>query len=246
MSILGLDLLAWVMLAYFALVTPFLGRRDLRALKRALDAGDTGARLRQYEHTMLFEWGAAILLGAVWWFLGRGVEPLGLVPQFGGWAIFWTALALGATAVFVRQSLRAAGDPDQRREIRGQLGMIESFAPHTGQELGRFSWLSLTAGICEEFLFRGLLMGMLAAAFGLWPAALLSSLVFGLAHAYQGPMGIVRTGAVGLVFALIVVLTGSLYVAILAHVAVDLAQGRMVHAAVSLDRSAVEAAPAAA
>jgi membrane protease YdiL (CAAX protease family) len=42
--------------------------------------------------------------------------------------------------------------------------------------------LSLLAGIGEEWLFRGVLQPALADAFGLWPALLLASLLFGLAH----------------------------------------------------------------
>lgn len=246
MNFFGLDVIAWAMLVFFATAMPIMGRADMRALRRALAAGRADARLNLYERTMLFEWGAAILLAATWWLLGRGVEPLGLVPRFGGWPVFWSILFLAATAIFVRYSSKAAADPAQREQVRDELGALADFAPHTEAELRRFNWLSLTAGVCEEFLFRGLLMGMLAAAFGIWPAILLSSAVFGLVHAYQGVAGVGRAGLVGLVLALVVVLTGSLYVAILAHAAIDLAQGRMVHEALSRGDTDMEPARAAA
>ena len=45
---------------------------------------------------------------------------------------------------------------------------------------------------------------------GTWPAVALSSLIFGLGHAYQGPAGMGKTGLVGLVMALLTVASGSL------------------------------------
>jgi membrane protease YdiL (CAAX protease family) len=233
MTFLGLHILTWALLAFLAVGVPLLGRRDMRALRRALDRGEARARLQAYERAILFQWGCTLLLATVWILAGRGLADLGLVPRFGSWNLFFAGLALAATAVFVMQVARATRDAGQLREVRDQLGSIGIVAPHTDRELSRFGWLSLTAGICEEFLYRGLLMTLLAAAFGMWPAILISSLVFGLGHAYQGPLGVLRTGFVGLVLALVVALTGSLFVAMIAHVAIDLAQGRLLRAAVN-------------
>jgi membrane protease YdiL (CAAX protease family) len=184
---------------------------------------------------MLFEWGLVLLGGVAWFATGRGLDEAGLVPRFGFWEVFFAALALAATGWFVRAVLRAVDDPGQLREVRSQLGPLEVIVPHDDRELARFSWLSLTAGICEEFLYRGMLLGLLAGPLGIWPAILISSAVFGIGHAYQGPSGILRTGLVGLVMAIVVVLTGSLFVAMVAHAAIDLVQGRMLRAAVNPD-----------
>lgn len=233
MIFLGLHILTWALLAFLSVVVPLLGRRDMRELRRALDRGEARARLQAYERAILFQWGSALLLATVWIVAGRGLADLGLVPRFGFWKLFFAGMALAATAVFAIQVARATRDAGQLREVRDQLGPIAIVAPHTDRELSRFGWLSLTAGICEEFLYRGLLMTLLAAAFGMWTAILLSSLVFGLGHAYQGPGGILRTSVVGLLLALVVALTGSLFVAMIAHVAIDLAQGRMLWAAIN-------------
>ena len=66
-------------------------------------------------------------------------------------------------------------------------------------------WLG--AAICEEMVFRGFLIGRLEAAFGgasrvaTAAAVLLASALFGLAHTYQGPTGVLITGTLGLIFA---------------------------------------------
>ena len=55
-----------------------------------------------------------------------------------------------------------------------------------GNELARFYGLSITAGIVEEVLWRGFLIWYLSQFMPVWGAALISTIGFGLAHAYQG------------------------------------------------------------
>ena len=53
-------------------------------------------------------------------------------------------------------------------------------------------------------------------------AAVVSSIVFGLFHSYQAPIGIIRTGAIGLVFALAYLVVGrNLWPLVLAHGLID-------------------------
>ena len=58
----------------------------------------------------------------------------------------------------------------------------------------------MTAGVCEELVYRGFMIAYFSAALGVsfWVAAVLSSVAFGIAHFYQGPAGILRTGLVGM------------------------------------------------
>jgi membrane protease YdiL (CAAX protease family) len=93
--------------------------------------------------------------------------------------------------------------------------------------------VSVTAGVCEEILYRGILMGVLTPVVGLWPAVGLSSVIFGLGHAYQGFPGIVKTTLVGFVLALLTVFSGSLLAAMILHAVIDLTSGRMVSAALA-------------
>lgn len=83
-----------------------------------------------------------------------------------------------------------------------------------------------TAAFGEEMLFRGVLLRGLETIFvrrGLsgsgsaLSALLISSILFGLAHEYQGAAGMVLTGLVGLAHGLLVLATRNLWVAILTH-----------------------------
>ena len=82
-------------------------------------------------------------------------------------------------------------------DVRGDLAVYLGLMPRI--------WLG--AAICEEIVFRAFLIGRLEAAFGGTSriatafAVVLSSALFGLAHTYQGPTGVLITGTLGLIFA---------------------------------------------
>ena len=88
--------------------------------------------------------------------------------------------------------------------VRGDLAAYLALMPKI--------WIG--AAICEEIIFRGFLIGRLESAFGgasraaTTAAVLLSSAVFGAAHAYQGPTGMLITGVLGLLFAIVYVAAG--------------------------------------
>lgn len=85
------------------------------------------------------------------------------------------------------------------------------------------------AAFGEEILYRGFLMSRVAALLGNtrpgWGvAAAVSALVFGLMHFYQGPGGIIATGAIGLAFALAYLRwSRELWIPVVAHGVIDTA-----------------------
>jgi membrane protease YdiL (CAAX protease family) len=85
--------------------------------------------------------------------------------------------------------------------------------------------VSLSAGFCEEFIFRGYLIWVFQSLLDLWGAAALSLVVFALAHAYQGVKGILSTGIVGSLLTLVVLIFGSLLPAIALHALIDIGSG---------------------
>jgi len=86
----------------------------------------------------------------------------------------------------------------------------------------------ITAGFFEEFQWRGYLIERLGDLFGprsipAWMfVCVISAIIFGLGHAYQGTMGILRTGAIGLVFGLCyLAVERNLWPLVFAHVLID-------------------------
>ena len=101
--------------------------------------------------------------------------------------------------------------------------MVQLLLPQTGREkLWSLLCLAPTAGLCEEFLYRGFLLAEVTAWFhsAVWGVAI-SSIAFGFAHFYQGLNGMVRAGLLGALLAWPVVQTGSLYPSMTAHFLID-------------------------
>jgi uncharacterized protein len=97
--------------------------------------------------------------------------------------------------------------------------------PVTSEERIWFLLVSLTAGCCEEILYRGFLIRYFADFpwhKEIWMAIAISSLAFGLAHGYQGVTGIIGTAVVGALMAIVFFVTGSLWLPIALHAVLDL------------------------
>lgn len=89
-------------------------------------------------------------------------------------------------------------------------------------KLGLIIYASLTAGVIEEIVYRGIFMRSLQQ----WtrsPAAgvIISSVVFGIAHWENGLYSVIYTGLLGLVLAIWVQREGRLWAPIIAHTLYD-------------------------
>lgn len=231
MVILLHDPFAIVFLLALTIVMPVLGIRDYHKMLQGLGEGRAGARLEAYRRTIAVQW--ALTLGFLgWWLLSdRELAPLGLVPAATIWQ--WLAVIAGVAAIgFLLMQMRSVlRSPEQLAQIRRQSGQLCGIAPLTLGERRAFALVAATAGICEETLYRGLLIAVLAAVTGIWPAVFLSSLIFGLGHAYQGVKGIGKTALAGLALALLFVGSGSLFIPMLLHAVGDLTGGHILGAA---------------
>jgi len=219
----GAAILATVLAAALIFVQPWAGRRRYRRLI-ASQPEDSGARMRHYRRGMVGEWAATGVVVVIGLLAHRSATSIGL----GHIAhVRSAAITVGeATVVLVLSALvfRLGGDNIRsalRRQARGFLALL----PRTARERAVFALLAITAGICEEFLYRGFGLAYLR---WLWPGAshtwliVLTAAAFGLAHLYQGARGVVLTAVVGGYLAWLVLSTGSLVPAMVIHALLDL------------------------
>jgi membrane protease YdiL (CAAX protease family) len=90
--------------------------------------------------------------------------------------------------------------------------------------------VSVTAGVCEELVYRGYLQRQLWALTGRLPLALgLQAMIFALGHAYQGWQAAVITGVYGLAFGLLAAWRKSIIPGAMAHALVDIIGGLFPH-----------------
>jgi membrane protease YdiL (CAAX protease family) len=95
--------------------------------------------------------------------------------------------------------------------------------PRNGAETLWTALMAVNAGVSEEVFFRLLLPLLLVLVFGSAVLAFaVAGIVFGLAHVYQGWVGVLATFVLGLVLAGLYLATGSLLAPIAVHVVIDL------------------------
>jgi membrane protease YdiL (CAAX protease family) len=167
----------------------------------------------------LIDWDFAIVVAALLAIAAVAIETraplrdLGLARP----RSIWRTIALGIPAsivllLFAKLLLTPA--VETLTGIPRDLSAFDFVRGNFAAYLALMPKIWIGAAICEEIVFRGFLIGRLEAAFGgasraaTGAAVLLSSAVFGAAHAYQGPTGMLITGVLGLLFAIVYVAVG--------------------------------------
>jgi membrane protease YdiL (CAAX protease family) len=123
--------------------------------------------------------------------------------------LVWSALRLRPKAEKVRERLK------------GHLGVL---IPGSHLERCWFGVVSIGAGISEELVFRGFLiyyLGLYLPQINTWEKVVLTAVIFGVAHLYQGWQGIMGASILGLIAAGIYVISGSLLVPMVLHAVID-------------------------
>ncbi len=220
--------LALVLVVFFPIRSRTFGYRRLR---EAPPDRVPQVRGHLYRQAMALQWTFTLATLALWITNRRPWESLGLIFRPGPGSLI-PALVMALVVAYIVATLpRALRDHDALRGVRRRLSGVERMLPRTGAELKAFGWLALTAGICEEVLYRGYLFWYV----GHWlpqPYVLLvTALVFGIGHSYQGMRGMVTTGIAGLFLGGMYMLTGSLYLSMAIHALTDLYSGYVGRAA---------------
>jgi membrane protease YdiL (CAAX protease family) len=223
LSVLGPGLLAIIGILLF--VAPFL---DL-PLSRRLQAAPTGQRrLLLYWLVIAYLW---VLAGLAW--VCRDGTEVHVLHAAGdpAWlfGVRWRTWTISAILVLffalvfkpgVDALLRPRRVPAYTRAMKSLAWLL----PHDAQQRRWFALLSVTAGVCEEWVLRGVVFHALNVKIGasITTSLLISSLLFGWNHLYQGRKAVGSTAAIGLAFGLLALLSGNLFVPILLHCAMDL------------------------
>ncbi len=219
------------------LITVVLPLHDLLFwYPRLLRAGPEGvarARRHAYTESIVVEWTLVGATAAWWAYSGRAWPQLGVAAPHGWW--FWGGAALAAALIafftWQRISISRKGETDEvaTEELLRQIDNIRPLLPHSRGEMFGFGAVSFTAGVCEEVLFRGFLIWYLLQLIPLIPALITAGLLFGMAHAYQGPRGVIQTAVVGLGMAVLYKVTGSLWIPMALHAFIDLNSGLLAY-----------------
>jgi membrane protease YdiL (CAAX protease family) len=159
------------------------------------------------------------LIGAAWFLAAKVAPPRPW--QFGlrrsvrlGPTIGWSVLAWGSFIALSAIWVAALGLEDEEDTLPAELGVDES----TFALLSVAFLVTVVAPIGEEIFFRGFFFRAVANWRGIWPAAIITGVVFGAIHAGGSPVGfLVPLAIFGVVLCLLYVKTKSLWPPIVLH-----------------------------
>ena len=103
---------------------------------------------------------------------------------------------------------------------------IQTLLPHRADEILLWVGVSVSAGICEEVVFRGYFQNQFAVfTSSKWIALFLQAGLFGISHGYQGLEACVKIAIYGALFGLLALWRGSLRPGMMAHAGGDIVSG---------------------
>jgi membrane protease YdiL (CAAX protease family) len=145
------------------------------------------------------------------------------LPLFPTYAIRLKDVAVGLATVIV---FACAMHPRWKYKATHSRDEVFRRVPQASNEMGWWIAVSITAGIAEEFAYRGVLFGILIHWIpNWWAAALLCALAFALGHSIQGSKNVVIIFTMSVIFQALVWFTGTLYIAMAAHAIYDVIAG---------------------
>jgi membrane protease YdiL (CAAX protease family) len=214
----------WLIFLVLAVLLPWRGRLRMNKLL-ALEQVSAMDRLVLYTSTMAFQWTAVAMVGWRAWVHGFTLSELALVWPDKGRTVLLTLTGSALIGALQWLNLRRVGRLDAANRSFLQI-LAERILPRTGVERLPYFALAVTAGLCEEFLYRGFAMAALQrVGLPVWQVVLVSAALFGMAHLYQGRAGLVSTTLVGVVFGSARIAYHSLIPVIAWHATLDAVAG---------------------
>jgi len=214
----------WLLTMLLVILSPAVDHFILRALRRRPSI-EPATKIKLFVFVIVSQWTLAALAWLTVYRLGGNLAALG--EQWGEPKTTFSVLAVIAVIVLLLGIFnrgRVSKMPPQR--LRPLLERLKLVLPTSAAERPVYVVLAVTAGICEEILFRGWLVSFLAVGLGsVGAGVVLSSLLFGAAHFYQGWKAVPGTAVLGLLFAGLFVMTGSLLPGQMLHAWIDVKNG---------------------
>jgi len=227
----------WLVIIFTLLYEPIVGYVDFRKFKLDVKTNEK-ARIHYYIHSIIGLWVPAIFILLLAAFTDLTYKDIGLTwpainTEIFGPVITYSAFGIALFYLFVilyyligyRYSAKIKNQLLQVKEKEWEKAAFSEILPTTKKERKLWNYVSITAAVTEEIIYRGFLISALAFLFphfSIWLITLLASFLFGLAHTYQGLItGVLRTTVMGMVFSILYIGLGSILPLIVFHFLID-------------------------
>ncbi len=208
----------------FPLYVTFIGKP---LTDRALASGKPGVRIRIYWETIALQWLVVVAMFLLWFGNDRTMAQLGLQtsPTWPHAVVIGVVILLSIGLPLYLRALTAS--EETRRKVMASLEKAGPFLPRTRADMQHLNAVAVTAGICEELVYRGFLIWYLTqftgdSVGGLAAAVCIAALVFGAGHLYQGVAGAAQVCVFALLVGALYVISESLWVLMAFHAYFDI------------------------
>jgi membrane protease YdiL (CAAX protease family) len=225
-----------LLVAYLAVTSVLEARETKKLLKNPVTES---IRHKCYTYLIVSGWVAVVAVAIMCFFANITPADIGLRLLDMNYNIWFNTITFvlcgGLFAVTLYQVICYLASKKYREAVRAKLAddgskshydvvIGELMIPRSKREKGLFFWMSATAGIGEEIVWRGFLFFLLQAIFpgvSIIIIILIASVIFGAGHSYQGLSGVIKTTAAGALLGCLFLVSGSLIPGILFHFFVD-------------------------
>lgn len=181
---------------------------------------DIKFKLIDYKQTIAIFWVLTVLI--LLNFFMTQLPELKFYPSFTLTGIIVSILVLVFSAIQYKSSNVTSESLDM---VKDKMKDIYHYLPKTKTEFNWFIILSISAGICEEIIFRLFLFEFLEETAGLLIAFVLANVVFAITHIGMGKQNMISSFVLGLIFSAIYYFTENIWIAVLLHIAIDINGG---------------------
>jgi uncharacterized protein len=205
------------------LVLIMLGLSGLSAYSQGLPSlGHTRNQIARYVTSIVMEW---LILGFIWFGLRLRKQHMRILLGENWGGTRQILRDLGIAVLFLVASNLILSLLSQLLNAAPNAA-IRNLLPHTPAEIAVYALLTVTAGICEEMIFRGYLQRQFSVFFRSAAAGVVAqAIMFGASHGYQGPKFMLIIVVYGVLFGLLVQSRRSLRPGMIAHFLQDLTIG---------------------
>ncbi|AHM60643.1 abortive infection bacteriophage resistance protein, Abi superfamily [Flammeovirgaceae bacterium 311] len=177
-------------------------------------------RLTDYKRTIVIFWLATALI------VFRAVLRNSLIDDF--YPVFNTTgiiLSILLVAFIIFQTIQAKITIKTASVVKANMEYIYHYLPKTPKELRWFTGLSLSAGICEEIIFRLFLFEFLLDYTHISIALVVVNALFAITHIGSGKQNLFSSFFLGILFSTIYYFTNNIWIVITLHAAIDVHAG---------------------
>lgn len=187
---------------------------------------DERIRRRFYISNSLVLWIMTAMVLGIWYWNKRSFELMGFrAPEPGLTA---TILAAVLIILYVADVMYSMLSPKELAKTQEQWESSVPFLPEKYRELPAYTFMCITAGVCEEIMYRGFLVNYfidpMSRSFP-YMAAIFPAVLFSIAHFYQGYMAMFKIFLLSMLFALIFIFSKSLLYVVIIHFLIDFTGG---------------------